>query len=189
LLLALSSFRSFSRSHSPTFTNHLTKFSSKAMRTMVFHASCYKYVDPHPHPTLVNTPIHNAHDPACATPSNNYFSVLSILSIPGMVFFAPGCHVRRAPPSSTFHIRCSAFATSISSGLVRRGVSACTSSHIRFAPSTLISTLYHLSMPAFPYNMPRCFYHPAASASRCLNQHTKYQTSHTATRYMQIFPK
>jgi hypothetical protein len=56
------------------------------------------------------------------------------------VFFAPGCHIRRAPPSSTFHIRCSAFATSKSSGLVRREVSACTSSHIRFAQSTLIST-------------------------------------------------
>jgi hypothetical protein len=37
--------------------------------------------------------------PLCATPSNKSSSVLSILSIPGMVFFAPGCHVRGAPPS------------------------------------------------------------------------------------------
>jgi hypothetical protein len=121
------------------------------------------------HP-LVNTPIHNAHDPACATLLLiilSAFSVLSILSVPGMVFFAPGCHVRRAPPSSTFHIRCSAFATSIFSGLVRREVSPL--AQIPTFASPVYSNLYRLSMPAFPYNMPRCFYHPTACAIRCLN--------------------
>jgi hypothetical protein len=95
-----------------------------------------------------------------------------------MVFCAPGCHVRSAPPSSTFHIRCSAFA-------IVHIQRACPSGDLRLhqLPHSLrpvYSNLYCLSMPTFPHNMSRCFYHPAARTIRCLN-HTKPFTQQLIT--------
>jgi hypothetical protein len=85
-----------------------------------------------------------------------------------------------APPCSTFHIRCSAFATSISNGFVRREVPVCTSSHIRFAQSTLISTApLHVRIPL----QHATVFLPSRSMhnSRCPSHHTEPLTQQLIT--------
>jgi hypothetical protein len=137
------------------------------------------------HP-LLDTPIHNAHDPAVPVPLLLIYSSLSVLypydqylvwCFPLQVATFEGPLL--APPS-TFVIRCSAFATSISNGFVRREVSACTSSHIRFAQqSTLNSTAFAYVRILLQH---ATVFLPPRSMHKSVSQ--PYQTYHTATHYI-----